>query len=233
MTLFPPPPGYERIKIVSSFQELVETPLGEGINALCWRRALSGDFVEIARHLDVGEGMVSLGEECLRELSGSVAGRQAIEILIEDQRLLRAHGLAPELNCIGGYPRDDGAGPVPVDVYSFHMDSAPVETDTYLCSYNATSSEGLRNDEAWRCVDIPETRAALLELFGGEDGYEFREYLRECCYDLHYEAAEGARPFSFGVGHLWRIAVEYPGNPVPGCIHRAPVDRGPRLLLIS
>ncbi len=41
---------------------------------------------------------------------------------------------------------------------------------------------------------------------------------------------------SFGLGNLWRIAVDYPGSPVPPCIHRAPITRPgrpPRLLLIS
>jgi hypothetical protein len=45
-----------------------------------------------------------------------------------------------------------------------------------------------------------------------------------------------AQPFSFGLGNLWRIAVDYPGNPVPPCIHRAPTTRPEqraRLLLIS
>jgi len=62
------------------------------------------------------------------------------------------------------------------------------------------------------------------------------EYLNENFYDLHYAPVEGAQPFSFGLGNFWRIATEYPGSPVPPCIHRAPPDapgRAPRLLLIS
>jgi len=85
-------------------------------------------------------------------------------------------------------------------------------------------------------VEIPETRAALLQLFGGADDEAFRDYLSENYYDLHYAAAPGARPFSFGQFNLWRIALDYPGSPVPPCIHRAPDPiRGhpPRLLLIS
>jgi hypothetical protein len=60
--------------------------------------------------------------------------------------------------------------------------------------------------------------------------------LQDRCYHLHYAAAPQARPFSFGTGNLWRIAVEYPGSPVPPCIHRAPPThpgQAPRLLLIS
>ena len=44
-----------------------------------------------------------------------------------------------------------------------------------------------------------------------------------------------ARPYSFGVGYLWRIAVDWPGSAVPPCIHRAPETlpgQPPRLVLI-
>jgi hypothetical protein len=85
-------------------------------------------------------------------------------------------------------------------------------------------------------VEVPETRAALLALHGGGDDEGFREHLRENCLDLHYVSAPGAQPFSFGVGNLWRIATEYPGSPVPPCIHRAPETPPgdpPRLLLIG
>jgi hypothetical protein len=156
--------------------------------------------------------------------------------MLEDQRLLREHGLEPVLNCINGYPRDEDAAVVPTDVFSFHADSAPVEADTWLCTYHGPASEGLRNDEARRRVDVPETRAKLLSLFGGDDNAEFKEFLNEHCYDLHYAALPEARPFSFGLDNLWRIAVESPDSPVPPCIHRAPATlpgQAPRLLLIS
>jgi hypothetical protein len=94
----------------------------------------------------------------------------------------------------------------------------------------------LRNEDARRRVDIPETRAELLQLFGGADDDAFLEYLNENCYDLHYAPISQARPFSFGLGNVWRIAVDYPGSPVPPCIHRAPEtvpSQPPRLLLIS
>jgi len=165
----------------------------------------------------------------------SAAGRAAIDILLEDQRLLRDHDRDPVLNCINGYLRDENPGPVPTDVFSFHADSAPVETDTWLCTYHGPASEGLRNDEAQRRVDIPEIRVELLKLFGGEDDDDFREYLAENCYDLHYAPTPHARAFSFGLYNLWRIAVGWPGSPVPPCIHRAPETRPsdpPRLLLI-
>ena len=230
------PPGYARIKLVQSFHELVTTPFGDGVNALCWERSLPGNFAEVVEQLGVSEGIATLDDSRLRSLSVSAAGRVAIDILLEDQRLLRECDLDPVLNCIAGYPRDENAGPVPTDVFSFHTDSATVETDTYLCTYHGPASEGLRNDEAQRRVDIPETRAELLKLYGGKDDASFREYLKENCYDLHYAPLPEARPFSFGLGHLWRIAVDYPGSPVPPCIHRAPATLPgdpPRLLLIS
>lgn len=230
------PPDYARIKQVNSFHELVTTPFEGGVNALCWRRTLPGQFNEVVKQLGAGEGITTLDDARLLALPVSAAGRAAIDILLEDQRRLRAHGLSPVLDCIHGYLRDEDPGPVPTDVYSFHADSATVEADTYLCTYHGPASEGLRNDEAQRRVDIPETRAKLLKRFGGEDNDDFRDYLKENCYDLHYAPVAQARPFCFGLGNLWRIAVDYPGSPVPPCIHRAPEalpGQPPRLLLIS
>jgi hypothetical protein len=85
-------------------------------------------------------------------------------------------------------------------------------------------------------VDIPATRAELLKLFGGDDDAGFLEYLSENSYDLHYLPVAHAQPFSFGIGNLWRVAVDWPGSPVPPCFHRAPSTLPgdpPRLLLIS
>ncbi len=219
-----------------SFQELVSTPFAGGVNALCWERALPGDFGEVVRHLGNGDGIVTLEEERLLALPVSASGRLAIECLLADLRMLRAQELAPVLNCIHGYPRDESTEPVATDVFSFHADSAPMEADTWLCTYHGAPSEGLRNDEAQRRVDVPATRAELLKLFAGHEGDGFREFLNDHCYDLHYAPAESARPFSFGLGNLWRIATEWPGNPMPPCIHRAPETAPgdpPRLLLIS
>ena len=236
MTPFTLPSGYTRIKTVKSFHELVTTPFGSGVNALCWQRTLPGNFSEVVEHLGVSEGIATLDDAQLNALPASAAGRVAIDLLLEDLRRLRDHNLDPVLNCINGYPRDEESGAVSTDVYSFHADSATVETDTYLCTYHGPASEGLRNDEAQRRVDIPETRAELLKRFGAEDNEDFLEYLNANCYDLHYATVPQARPFSFGLGNLWRIAVDYPGSPVPPCIHRAPETlpgQSPRLLLIS
>jgi hypothetical protein len=232
------PSDYPRVRRVSSFLELAETPFTDGVNALCWERALPGDFGEIVRLLAEGggAGIATIDDARLRALPVSPAGAAAVAVLREDLRLLQALGLAPVLDCIASYPRDEEGGPVPTDVYSFHADSAPVPADTWLCTYHGPSSEGLRNDEARRRVDVPETRAALRRDYGGEDDDGFRDYLNENCYDLHYVPQPGARPFAFGVGNLWRIAVDHPGCPVPPCVHRAPETipgQSPRLLLIS
>lgn len=236
MPPFTLPSGYTRIKLVNSFHELVTTPFENGVNALCWQRTLPGNFSEVVERLAAGEGITTLDESMLHSLPVSEEGKIAIDILLEDQRLLQAHGLDPVLDCINGYLRDEDPGPVPTDVYSFHADSATVEADTYLCTYHGPASEGLRNEEAQRRVDVPATRAELLRLFGGEDTEDFREHLSENCYDLHYIPIPPAQPFGFGLGNLWRIAVDYPGSPVPPCIHRAPQTLPgdpPRLLLIS
>ena len=240
MPPFTLPADYPRIKIVRSFEELISTRFDDGINALCWERELPGNFGEIVEKLGVAEDRTPLDASVLNALALSPEGCVARDILLADEKLLRDQGLQPVLDCIHGYPRDEEGGPVVTDVYSFHADSAPVDTDTYLCSYNQTSSEGLRNEEAIKRVDMPEVRAELRKLYEeqgeGDDEEGFRVFLNEYCYDLHYAPLPEAKPFSFGIGNLWRIAIDYPGCPVPPCIHRAPmIEAGQpsRLLLIS
>jgi hypothetical protein len=225
-----------RVRYVGSFEELVTESFGNGINALCWERSLTGDFAGVIGQLDAGPGISPLEDGQLRALTLGSSGQRAVEQMLEDQQRLRNLGLAPELNCVNGCERDESEGPVQTDVFSFHADSATVEADTYLCTYHGPSSEGVANEEAVRRVDIPETRAELLSRFGGCDDAAFGEYLSENCFDLHYAPLPGARIFSFGVGNFWRIAVDYPGSPVPPCIHRAPAPfpgDPARLLLIS
>lgn len=233
---FPSPADHPPIRVVQSFEELVATPFADGVNALCWPRMLDGDFKEVVTLLGAGEDMVILDDERLRSLPASAAGRVAIEEMLTDLQRLRDLDREPVLNCIYGYPRDEESAPVATDVFSFHADSAPVEADTWLCTYSGPPSEGLLNEEAQRRVEIPGTRAELLRLFGGEDDDAFREWLSEHCYDLHYTPLPHALPYSFGLGNIWRIAVDWPGSPVSPCIHRAPehsAGEPPRLLLIS
>ena len=222
-------------RTVRSFEELVATRFADGVNALCWERSLSGDFGEVIRALGDGEGVETLDEARLRGLFLSGAGRVAAELMLGDLNLLRERDLAPVLNCIRGYPRDEHPGVVPTHVFSFHADSAPIEADTWLCTYHGAPSEGLLHREALRRAEIPETRAELLRQFGGGDDDEFQAFLSEHCFDLHYAPVPEARPYSFGLGNLWRVAVQYPGCPVPPCVHRAPATilGAPRLLLIS
>ena len=230
-----PPFLHSSIKAVHSFDELLTTPFADGVNALCWERSLPGDFGEVITQLSGDEGINRLSEAQLRELSVSPDGQLAINAMLEDLRLLQQQGLAPELNCITAYPRDEEPGPVATDVFSFHADSAPIEAATWLCTYHGAPSEGLSPDEALKKIDVPAIRAELLKLYGGKDDESFEEFLAENCYDLHYAPVAHARPYSFGVGHLWRIACDWPGSGVPPCVHRAPatVPGQPRLLLIS
>jgi hypothetical protein len=224
------------VQQVNSFDELVATPFVGAVNALCWARTLPGDFEAVVSHLGDGPSVEPLSGEQLRALPLSASGIAAVDAMLADLQLLRERGLSPELNCIRHYPRDEDPVVIPVDVYSFHADSAPVEADTWLCTYHGASSEGLPNAMARRRAEIPETRAALLAEFGGEDGPTFLEFLKENSLDLHYAPTPESVPYSFGVSHLWRIAVDWPGSLVPPCVHRAPAElKGatPRLLLIS
>lgn len=231
------PPALPCIRYVDSFEELISTKFSGEVNALCWLRVLPGNFEEVVAKLQCGPGITTIDEDRLLALSLSPEGAAAREILVQDQALLRAYELSPVLDCINGYGNhDEDDAPVSTHVQSFHTDSATDEADTFLCTYVGASSEGLRNDEAIPRVAIPETRAELLELYGGEDDGGFLEFLNENFFDLHYAPLPDAKPWSFGIGHLWRIACEYPGSPVLPCIHRAPdtiPGAPPRLLLIS
>lgn len=255
------------IKLVPSFSSLLSTPFDHGVNALCWSRSLPGDYAEVVRFLGPGEGIVALDEERLRGLELSGKGKEAVETMLADLTLLRDAGRDPVLNIIYGYDRDEEGGPVPTDVMSWHVDSAPVEADTWLCTYHGAPSEVLLNDQALRKVDDPKIRAELLELYRHSSGFEtqvsglfasvspsenrgqtpadqqggtarsqvsaFTDWLTENHYDLHYAPKPGAQPYSFGQFNLWRATCDWPGSPVPPCVHRAPVTETPRLLLIS
>jgi hypothetical protein len=230
------PKTSHRVSIVDSFEELLAARFTGDTNAFCWPRRLPGYFQDIIDQLHAEAGMTTIDDDDLRALTLSPAGAVAREVLLADQALLRHHGLAPILDCITGYPRDDAAGPIPTDVYSFHVDSATVEADTYLCTYIGSPSEGLPNEKAIRRIDVAETRAQLLSSYGGPDNEDFVAYLADQCFDRHYSQLPDAEPYTFGIGNLWRIAIEYPGCPVLPCIHRAPVTlpgAPARLLLIS
>lgn len=225
-----------QVELVTSFEELLARPFHDDVNALCWPRSLPGDFAEVVALLQPAPGVTVYDEETLRRLSVTAAGRLAVDALINDLHALTVHGREPMLNGVNGYLRDERPGAVRTDVMSFHADSAPVPAETWLCTYHGPSSEGLPNAHAQRRVDVPAVRAQLLAEWGGDDDDGFRDFLRDGCFDLHYAPLPAARPWSFGVGNLWRVAVSWPGCPVLPCLHRAP-DTGPgdspRLLLIS
>jgi hypothetical protein len=227
--------GQPRVLLVRSFEELRTTRFADGVNALCWERTLPGDYAEVIGKLGPGEGIVALEDERIRALELSPAGKLAAEAMLADQQLLRDHDLAPSLNCVYDCVRGPDAGTVPTDVTSFHVDSAPVEVDTWLCTYFGACSEGLRNEDALLKIEITEIRAALLKEYGGPDDAGFAEFLHDNSYDSHYAPKPGAKPYPFGTFALWRIATRWPGSPVPPCVHRAPENHpgSPRLLLIS
>ncbi len=225
-----------RIKTVDSLHALVTMPFQDGVNALCWPRTLSGNFHEVLAALPGGEGIVPVDEDQLAGLILSDEGNAARDILLADLESLRAYDLQPELDCVYGSERQEPEGLFHTDVASWHVDTATVPADTFLCTYVGACSEGLPNEQAQRRVDVPETRAELLRLYGGQEDAGFREYLADGFYDLHYVPLPGAQPYSFGTANLWRVAVDHPGCPVPPCVHRAPLTlpgMAARLLLIS
>jgi hypothetical protein len=222
-----------RRSAVDSFEALLE-PFTAGVNAKCLSRTLDADFEKLAALLapraDDEGGVLVVDDALLRKLHGVDA--RAVEVLLDDRARLAALGREPQLNVITHYPRDTRGLPMSVDVHSFHVDRAPVEADTFLCTYAGASSEGLDDEDAVRRIDDPLINAALRKLHGRDE--DFADFLAEGSFDLHFAKRSGAVPFTFGVGHLWRLAVAWPGSPVTPCIHRAPDDDGrPRLMLIS
>ena len=222
-----------QIHSVTNFQDLVSTPFHGAINAVCWNRTLTGDFLEIVNKVALNENIAVLDEEELRELQLGEQGQLAREMLLNDLKLLKAHGASPILNVIKCYERDDAYPFFPTDVYSFHVDRSPVPTDTFLCTYYGEPSEILPNAQARQKVLVPEIRDELRKLYRGA-GEGFESFLSEHCFDLHYQAKAKARPVSLGVGNLWRLAVDHPASPVPPCVHRAPAEKAGqhRLLMI-
>ena len=222
-----------QIKCVTNFQDLVSTPFHGEINAICWSRKLIGDFSEIVNKIELNESIAVLNQEYLFELQLSEQGQLAREILLNDMELLKAHGASPTLNLIKYYEKDNTYPFFPTDVYSFHVDRSPVPTDTFLCTYYGEPSEILPNSEAEQKVLIPEIRDELKKLHYGTEE-EFESFLSEHFFDLHYQAKTNSNPINLGHGHLWRLAVDYPGSPALPCLHRAPKEKNgeKRLLLI-
>ena len=223
----------KQIHCATNFQDLVSTPFHGEMNAMYWSRNLTGDFAEIVEKLASDENIAAIEPEELLELQLSEQGKLAREILLNDLKVLKAHGASPTLNVIQYYDRDDSYPFFPTDVYSFHVDRSPIATDTFLCTYYGESSELLPNAQAEQKVLIPEIRTELKKLYGGADE-GFESFLTEHFFDLHYQAKLNARVLNLGIGHLWRLAVDYPESRVLPCVHRAPMEKPgeSRLLLI-
>ena len=222
-----------QIQCVTNFQDLVSTPFHGDVNALCWSRNLRGDFSEIVNKVALNSNIATVEPEELHELQLSEQGQLAREILLNDLKVLKAHGESPTLNLIKYYDRDDTYPFFPTDVYSFHVDRSPIPTDTFLCTYIGASSEILPNLQAEQKILVPEIRDELKKLYdGAAEGFE--SFLSEHFFDLHYRAKPNTHPISLGQGHLWRLAIDHPNSQTLPCIHRAPKEKKgqTRLLII-
>jgi hypothetical protein len=222
-----------QVQFVANFKDLISNPFYGEINAMCWNRKLIGDFSEIVSKVELNENIIELDEVEMRELQLTEQGQLAREILLNDLKILKENGASPLLNIIKCYDRDDVLPFFPTDVYSFHVDRSPIPTSTFLCTYHGDSSEIIPYSQAIQKVIVPEIREELKKLYSGsEEGFE--DFLSEHFFDLHYQTKLDARPFSLGVGHLWKLAVDHPESKVLPCVHRAPIEKNGvhRLMLI-
>jgi hypothetical protein len=222
-----------QIQRVSNFQDLVSTPFQGIINAVCWDRALVGDFSEIVKKIKLHGNITEIDQEDLLQLDLTEQGQLAREILLNDFKLLTEYGASPSLNVIEYYERDDQNPFFPTDVYSFHVDRSPIATDTFLCTYHGDSSEIVPNSQAIQKILVPEIREELKKHYDGSEE-SFESFLTENFYDLHYQTLPNSKPISLGIGHLWRLACDHPESEVLPCLHRAPVEKigAFRLLMI-
>jgi len=223
----------KQIRRVSSFSELVNANFQGETNALCWHRNLVGDFKEIVNKIELKDNITEVSIEDLLALQLSEKGNLAREIILEDIQQLTDFGASPCLNLLKNYERDEELNFISTDVYSFHVDRSPIETDTFLCTYHGAASDIVPNNQVEQKVLIPEIREKLKELHDGPEA-EFETFLAEYFFDLHYQPKLNAQPVNLGIGHIWRLAVDHPTQKVLPCVHRAPVEKDGeyRLLLI-
>lgn len=222
-----------QIQYVTNFQDFISASFHGENNAICWNRALVGDFSEIVNQLELNENLAEIQPKDLLKLQLSEQGQLAREILLQDLKTLKALGASPTLNLIQFYDRDDSYPLFPTDVYSYHVDKSPIPIDTILCTYFGDSTEILPNSQVEQKIHIPEIRAELKKIYcGAED--DFESFLSENFFDLHYQAKPDAKPIKLGLGHLCRLAIEHPKSKVLPCVHRAPKEESgqKRLLLI-
>ena len=223
-----------QIQEVHSFQDLMQTPFHGTVNAICWNRTLRGNFAEIVQKLESQEKLNIITPDQLIQLDLSQEASLAREIIINDIKLLHEQGAAPQLNLIKQYERDTEDLFFPTDVYSFHVDRAPVPANTILCTYFGTTSQIVPNEHATQKIQIPEIRAEIKKNYNPKDYHNFDEFVTENFLDLHYQAIPTAQITSLGLGHMVKLAIDHPESTVLPCIHRAPLERKGecRLLLI-
>ncbi|MHA3104887.1 DUF1826 domain-containing protein [Acinetobacter sp. ANC 3791] len=222
-----------QIKVVSTFSELVNSHFQGDMNAICWSRNLIGDFKEIVAKLHLEENITEVSVQDLLALHLSEKGNLAKEIILNDLQLLTDCGASPSLNLLKSYERDEELGFISTDVYSYHIDRSPIETDTFLCTYHGPASDILPHDQVEQMIWVPEIREKLKKLHDGSEA-EFETFLEDNFFDLHYQPKPDAKPVNLGSGHLWRLVVDHPKQQVLPCVHRAPAENEGeyRLLLI-
>jgi predicted RNA-binding protein len=222
-----------QVRVVTTFSELVNTTFQGEINAICWNRDLLGDFKEIVSKLELKENITEVSTEDLLALQLSEKGILARDIILNDIQLLTDFGASPSLNLLKHYERDQDLDFISTDVYSYHVDRSPIETDTFLCTYHGAASDIISNDQVEQKILIPEIREKLKALHDGPET-EFETFLQEYFFDLHYQPKPNSEPVNLGSGQLWRLAVDHPTQQVLPCVHRAPVEKDGeyRLLLI-
>lgn len=224
---------HKQVGVVSSFSELVNTNFQDIMNAMCWHRNLVGDFKEIVSKLQLRENITEVSVEDLLALQLSDEGKVARDVILNDLQLLTDFGALPSLNLLKCYERDEELDFISTDVYSYHVDRSPIGTDTFLCTYYGAASDILPNNQVEQKILIPEIREKLNALHDGPEE-KFEAFLKDYFFDLHYQAKPDAEPINLGLGHLWRLAVDHPDQPVLPCVHRAPIENDGeyRLLLI-
>ena len=222
-----------QIKVVSTFSELVNLNFQGDNNAIGWHRNLVGDFKEIVDKLELKENITEVSIEDLLALQLSESGHLARETILKDVQLLTDFGASPSLNLLKNYERDDELDFISTDVYSYHIDRSPIETDTFLCTYYGPASDILPHNQVEQKVLIPEIRGKLKKLHDGPEA-EFETFLEDYFFDLYYQPKPNTKPMNLGSGHLWRLAVDHPTQQVLPCVHRAPTEKDGeyRLLLI-
>jgi hypothetical protein len=224
---------HNQVKIVSTFDELINTGFKEAMNAICWHRNLAGDFEEIVAKLQLKETVTDISIEELLALPLSQQGAMAREVILNDLKLLADLGASPSLNLLKSYERDEELDFISTDVYSYHVDRSPIAADTFLCTYYGAASDILPNHQVEQKVLIPEIRQKLQHLYHGPEA-GFEDFLAAHFFDLHYHPKPNANPLNLGVGHLWKLAVDHPEQQALPCVHRAPKENDGeyRLLLI-